>query len=82
VWAIRFWLDRERRRRDRGPFDLAIDRKLRGCDVVKVRIGGLISAGRVRIRAIIVQRKKGWPVQFELLAAAPGWRALTTRFRA
>jgi len=35
VWAIRFWLDSERRLRDRAMFDLAIDSKLRGCDVVK-----------------------------------------------
>ncbi len=42
VWAIRFWLDRERRLRDRAMFDLAIDSKLRGCDVVKVRIGDLV----------------------------------------
>jgi hypothetical protein len=44
VWAIRFWLDRERRLRDRAMFDLAIDSKLRGCDVVKVRIGDLSAA--------------------------------------
>ena len=31
VWAVRFWLDRERRLRDRAMFDLAIDSKLRGC---------------------------------------------------
>ena len=43
VWAIRFWPDRERRLRDRALFDLAIDSKLRGCDVVKVRIGDLVS---------------------------------------
>ncbi len=49
VWAIRFWLDRERRLRDRAMFDLAIDSKLRGCDVVKVKIGDLISGGR-RVR--------------------------------
>ena len=36
VWAIRFWLERERRLRDRALFDLAIDSKLRGCDLVKV----------------------------------------------
>jgi hypothetical protein len=35
VWAIRFWLDHERRLRDRAMFDLAIDSKLRGCDIVK-----------------------------------------------
>ena len=36
VWAIRFWLDQHKRLRDRALFDLAIDSKLRGCDVVKV----------------------------------------------
>jgi site-specific recombinase XerC len=70
VWAIRFWLDRERRLRDRAMFDLAIDSKLRGCDVVKVKIGDLISGGRVRSRAIVVQQKTGRPVQFEVLEPA------------
>jgi integrase len=56
--------------RDRALFDLAVDSKLRGCDVVKVRIGDLISGGRVRARAIVVQQKTGRPVQFELLEAA------------
>ena len=70
VWAIRFFLDRERRLRDRAMFDLAIDSKLRGCDVVKVRIGDLVSGTRVRSRAIITQQKTGRPVQFELLEPA------------
>ena len=70
VWAIRFWLDHERRLRDRALFDLAIDSKLRGCDVVKVRIGDLVSGGQIRTRAIVVQQKTGRPVQFELLDAA------------
>jgi site-specific recombinase XerC len=70
VWAIRFWLDRERRIRDRALFDLAIDSKLRGCDIVKIRIGDLVSGGRVRSRAIVVRRKTGRPVQFELLEPA------------
>src|SRR5215468_7967359 len=70
VWAIRFWLDRERRLRDRALFDLAIDSKLRGCDIVKVRIDDLVSGGRVRTRAIIVQQKTGRPVHFELREAA------------
>lgn len=70
VWAIRFWLDRERRLRDRALFDLAIDSKLRGCDVVKVRIGELVSGGQVRARAIVIQQKTGRPVQFELLEPA------------
>ena len=67
VWAIRFWLDRQQRLRDRAMFDLAIDSKLRGCDVVKVKIGALVSGGRVRSRAIVIQQKTGRPVQFELL---------------
>jgi len=67
VWAIRFWLDREQRLRDRAMFDLAIDSKLRGCDVVKVKIGELVSGGQIRSRAIVIQQKTGRPVQFELL---------------
>lgn len=63
VWAIRFWLDRERRLRDRALFDLAIDSKLRGCDVVKIRIGKIVNGGRVRTRATITQQKTGRPVQ-------------------
>jgi hypothetical protein len=55
---------------DRALFDLAIDRKLRGCDVAKVEIGDLVSGVRVHARAIVVQRKTKKPVQFELMEAA------------
>ncbi len=67
VWAIRFWLDREQRLRDRAMFDPTIDSKLRGCDVVKIKFGDLVSGGSVRSRAIVVQQKTVRPVQFELL---------------
>lgn len=70
IWAIRFWLDREKRLRDRALFDLAIDSKLRGCDLVRVRIGDLVSGARVRNRAIVIQKKTRRPVQFELLEPA------------
>ena len=70
VWAIRFWLDQHKRLRDRALFDLAIDSKLRGCDVVKVRIGDVVSGGRIRDRATIVQQKTRRPVQFELMDTA------------
>ena len=70
VWAIRFWLDQHRRLRDRALFDFAIDSKLRGCDVVKVRIGDVVSGGRVRDRAVVVQQKTKRPVQFELMDTA------------
>lgn len=70
VGTIRFRRDHERRLRDRALFDFAIDSKLRGCDVVKVRVGDLVSGGQIRARAIVVQQKTGRPVQFELLEAA------------
>src|ERR1700733_5694338 len=70
VWAIRFWLDQHRRLRDRALFDLAIDSKLRGCNVVKVRIGDLVLGGKIRDRAIVIQAKTGRPVQFELMSDA------------
>lgn len=83
VWAIRFWLDRERRPRDRAMFDLAIDRKLRGCDVVKIKIGELVSSGQIRSRAIVIRQKTGHPVQFELLGLNAGEaRSTTTYFQA
>src|SRR6476660_6269431 len=72
IREIRFMLDREHRLRDRALFDLAIDSKLRGCDLVRVRIGDLVSGGRVRNRAIVIQSKTGRPVQFELLKPARG----------
>jgi integrase len=66
VWAIRFFLDQHQRLRDRALFDLAIDSKLRGCDVVKVKIGDLVGGDEIRNRAIVVQQKTRRPVQFEL----------------
>jgi hypothetical protein len=70
IWAVRFYLDRERRLRDRALFDLAIDSKLRGCDLVKIEIADLISGADIRTRAIVIQQKTGRPVQFELTAGS------------
>ncbi len=70
IWAIRFFLDREGRLRDRELFDLAIDSKLRGCDLVKIKIGDLVVGPDIRKRAIVVQQKTGRPVQFELMTDA------------
>lgn len=68
IWAVRFFLDREGRLRDRALFDLAIDSKLRGCDLVKIKIGDLVSGADIRTRAIVIQQKTGKPVQFEMTA--------------
>ncbi|MGN6143058.1 MAG: tyrosine-type recombinase/integrase [Mesorhizobium sp.] len=68
IWLIRFFLDREGRMRDRALFDLAIDSKLRGCDLVKMKIGSLVSGPAIRNRSMVVQQKTGRPVQFEITA--------------
>lgn len=68
IWAVRFFLDREGRLRDRALFDLAIDSKLRGCDLVKIKIGDLVLGADIRTRAIVIRQKTGKPVQFELTA--------------
>jgi hypothetical protein len=66
VWAI----DQHRRLWDRALFDFAIDSKLRGCDVVKVRISDIAVGGRIRDRAVVVQQKTKRLVQFELIEPA------------
>ncbi len=72
IWAIRFFLDREERLRDRALFDLAIDSKLRGCDLVKLKISDLVAGSDIRNRALVIQQKTGRPVQFEITADARG----------
>ena len=69
-WEKRREIGIIRRSANRALFDLAIDSKLRGCDLVKVRIGDLVSGGRVRNRAMVIQQKTKRPVQFELLEPA------------
>lgn len=66
VWEIRFHLEHEKRVRDRAMFDIAIDSKLRGCDVVKLRIGDVIVGGQVRQRSMVIQQKTGTAVSFEI----------------
>ncbi len=68
IWAIRFHLDREGRVRDKTLFDLAIDSKLRGCDLVKIKIGDVVAGADIRSRATVIQQKTNRPVQFELTA--------------
>lgn len=70
IWAIRFFLDREGRMCDRALFDLAIDSKLRGCDLVKLKIGTLVTGHDIRARAMVIQQKTGRPVQFEITSDA------------
>ena len=66
VWALRVRLQLARRVRDLALFDLALDSKLRGCDVVTLRLDDILAGGMVRRRAMVLQRKTGRPVQFEI----------------
>lgn len=66
IRAVRFFLDREGRMRDRALFDLAIDSELRGCDLVKLKIETLVTGQEIRTRALVIQQKTGRPVQFEI----------------
>ena len=66
VWTIRVRLQIERRLRDLALFDIALDSKLRGCDVVALRLVDIIAAGALRRRATVIQQKTGRPVQFEI----------------
>jgi hypothetical protein len=70
IRAIRFFLDLEKRIRNRALFDLAIDSELRGSDLVELKIGDLVSGPESRRRATITQRKTDRPVQFEIAADA------------
>ena len=62
VWTIRVRLQMEGRRRDLAMFNLAIDSKLRGCDLVRLRIDDVFAGLRVRDRATVIQKKTGRPV--------------------
>jgi integrase len=66
VWAIRVRLQIKHQTRDLAMFNLAIDSKLRGCDLVSLRIDDIAVGGHMRDRATIIQHKTGRPVQFEI----------------
>ena len=66
VWSIRTKLQIEGRARDLAMFNLAIDSKLRGCDVVTIRVEDVAAGGYAADRATVRQKKTGRPVRFEL----------------
>jgi integrase len=66
VWAIRTKLQIDQRTRDLAMFNLAIDSKLRGCDVVAIKVEDIAPNGYCADRATVRQRKTGRPVRFEL----------------
>ena len=80
VWAIREHLRTAKRIRDLALFDCALDAKLRGCDLVKLRVSDVAPGGSLRQRATVIQQKTGRPVPFEITdptgEALKAWLAL------
>jgi len=66
VWAIRTRLEIEGNHRDLALFNLAIDSKLRGCDLVCLKVADVLAAGHVKERTSIIQSKTQKPVRFEI----------------
>ncbi len=69
VWSIRVRLEFAGNLRDLALFNLAVDSKLRGCDLVALRVRDVHAAGRVKERASMIQSKTGKPVRFEITEA-------------
>ncbi len=68
IWAIRTNLQIHERHPNLALFNLAIDSKLRACDLLKLRVSDISMGGRVGSRAMIMQQKTGRPVQFEIMS--------------
>src|SRR6059036_3308925 len=66
IWAIRIRLQLDQRTRELKLFNLAIDSKLRGCDLVALRVHDVVQGSHVANRAIVMQKKTQRPVQFEI----------------
>jgi integrase len=77
VWAIRARLERGHQTRELALFNLGIDSKLRGCDLVALKLRDIQHGAQIAPRAIITQHKTGRPVQFEITpptrAAVQAW---------
>lgn len=66
IYSIRIRLQLAFKVRDLALFNIAIDSKLRGCDVVKLKVSDILRGSRVLSRAMVIQQKTGLPVQFEI----------------
>lgn len=66
IWAIRIRLQLLKNTRELAMFNLAIDSKLRGCDLVSLRVRDVTHGNQMALRAVVMQHKTQRPVQFEL----------------
>jgi integrase len=69
IWALRVRLQLEGRVRDLALLNLGIDSKLRGCDLVALRVRDVCHGDQMATRAMVMQRKTQRPVQFEITQA-------------
>lgn len=68
IWSIRMRLETIGNHRDLALFNLAIDSKLRACDLLSLQVADVTSGGEVLSRATVRQRKTNRPVRFEITA--------------
>ena len=66
IWAIRIRLELSRKSQELALLNLAIDSKLRACDLIKLTVADVTQGGRVMSRARVIQQKTQQPVQFEI----------------
>ena len=69
IWALRVRLQMENRLRELALFNLGIDSKLRGCDLVALKVRDVCHGDQLATRAIVMQHKTQRPVQFEITQA-------------
>jgi integrase len=69
IWALRVRLQMQDRVRELALFNLGIDSKLRGCDLVQLKVRDICHGDQVATRAIVMQQKTQRPVQFEITQA-------------
>lgn len=70
IWALRVRLQMEDRVRELALLNLGIDSKLRGCDLVSLRVRDVCHGDQVASRAVVMQHKTQRAVQFEITGAA------------
>ena len=69
IWALRVRLQTEDRVRELALFNLGIDSKLRGCDLVALKVRDICHGDQLASRAVVMQHTTQRPVQFEITAA-------------
>jgi len=69
IWALRVRFQMENRVRELALFNLGLDSKLRGCDLVSLKVRDICHGDQVASRAVVMQHKTQRPVQFEITPA-------------